>query len=57
MIGAACNSRIPLANLHAGLNFVHAIIAAFILFKFEILLKFIVNVVQHELKLTEKKVL
>jgi hypothetical protein len=24
MIGAACNSRIPPANLHAGLNFVHA---------------------------------
>jgi hypothetical protein len=23
MIGAACNSRIPPANLHAGLNFVH----------------------------------
>ena len=24
MIGAACNSRIPQANLHAVLNFVHA---------------------------------
>ncbi len=24
MIGAACNSRIPQANLHAGFNFVHA---------------------------------
>ncbi len=23
-IGAACNSRIPAANLHAGLNFVNA---------------------------------
>jgi hypothetical protein len=57
MIGAACNSGIPLANLHAVLNFVHAIIAAFILFKFEILLKLIVNLVQNVLKLTEKKVL
>ncbi len=24
MIGAACNSRIPQANMHAVLNFVHA---------------------------------
>ncbi len=24
MIGAACSSRIPQANLYAGLNFVHA---------------------------------
>jgi hypothetical protein len=24
MICAACNSRIPPANLHAGINFVHA---------------------------------
>ncbi len=36
-IGAACNSRIPQANLHAGLNFVHAKkIAVIILFIFEI---------------------
>ncbi len=36
-IGAACNSRIPQANLHAGLNFVNTKkIAVIILFIFEI---------------------
>jgi hypothetical protein len=54
MIGAACNSRIPLANLHAVLNFVHANNCSYILIKFEICLKLIVTVVQNELRLTEK---
>jgi hypothetical protein len=36
MIGVACNSKIPQANMHAVLNFVHAKIAAIILlFLFE----------------------
>jgi hypothetical protein len=53
MIGAACNSRILQANLHAALKFVLCTqrIPAIILFIFE---SFVGAVVQNEVRLTEK---
>ncbi len=51
MIGTACNSRIPQANLHAVLKFVHERIPSIILFIIE---SFVGAIVQNELRLTEK---
>jgi hypothetical protein len=54
MIGTACNSRIPQANLHAVLKFVHERIPSIILFIIE---SFVGAIVQNELRLTEKKII
>ncbi len=52
IIGAACNSRIPQANLHAVLNFVPVYATNFIqIWKFCYLIG---TVVQHEQRITEK---
>jgi hypothetical protein len=55
MIGAACNSCILLANLHAVVNFVHANNCSFYIIDF--FLKLRVTVVQNELRPKEKNVL